>query len=213
MTLQNCFLTFLFLTFNNIGLFIVVFLLQIITYQLKDNNCRDCILINNYIFRDNLLRNISFFIKITSSVRIPNSLSTDISLSWKFTIRKCIQGMVKRFLGTKPFITKFSAWWLRYILIYLEHSIPSTTDYYQGIRGIANDWVVPYLKDRTRIVAYKSLTSDPCPVTKGVPQGSTLGPLFFIMNMQNIHVVRYTATLFKLMTLNMCICFPFVVQN
>ena len=48
-----------------------------------------------------------------------------------------------------------------------------------GICGIALQWLTSYLTDRTQSVKVSDVTSDPKPLTCGVPQGSVGGPLLF----------------------------------
>ena len=52
---------------------------------------------------------------------------------------------------------------------------------YYGIRGIANDWFVSYLSNRCQFVSLGDVTSDKQSVGCGVPQGSVLGPLLFLL--------------------------------
>ncbi|CAH2088841.1 unnamed protein product [Euphydryas editha] len=50
-----------------------------------------------------------------------------------------------------------------------------------GIHGNLLRWVESYLCRRSQLVAIKGFTSSPVIITSGVPQGSHLGPLFFII--------------------------------
>lgn len=52
-----------------------------------------------------------------------------------------------------------------------------------GIRGLVNSWLGSYLEDRYQ---YVSINRDLLKVTCGVPQGSVLGPKWFVMYVNDI---------------------------
>ena len=67
------------------------------------------------------------------------------------------------------------------ILLQRLHNIES-----RHIGGISLDWLANYLRCRTQSFRLEGIAAHTCPVPHGVPQGSFLEPLLFILYTSDI---------------------------
>lgn len=68
----------------------------------------------------------------------------------------------------------------------VNHNILLNKLYKYGIRGTCFQWLSDYLCDRKQFVEFDNAVSDMKTITCGVPQGSILGPLLFILYINDI---------------------------
>ena len=124
----------------------------------------------SFITINNILYNYQFGFRPSHSTNLALTLLTD-KITEAIDNKKIMAGVFLDF--SKAFET-------------VNHNILLNKLRHYGIQNSALDWITSYLSNRTQLVSYNNAISSNLQIKCGVPQGSILSPLFFLLYINNL---------------------------
>ena len=121
---------------------------------------------------------------IMNNLLSPNQYGFRKNCSTEFALIELYDHILKCINTNKHAITIFMD--LSKAFDTLSHSVLLSKLSFYGIRGLPHSWFCSYLRNRKQFTVYDGQSSNSKMISSGVPQGSILGPLLFVIYINDI---------------------------
>ena len=86
----------------------------------------------------------------------------------------------------------------------VDHKILLSKFNFYGINRVSQEWLKSYLSEKNQITVIDGITSSSSSISHGVPQGSVLGPLLFLIFIKDLPTRRPYSSFYYLQMTVLC---------